>query len=794
MDFESVDTDMENPAFDATPETNYFKMMMEDNQTGRVHNDNMDDSVTLASMMDNNSKEQHRENGNSSSRVGNVTNANTHNNPNAHVHNTMSIVGVEDDVSTIANDTVNETTKDFFSNHGTGRMDSKPRIRLFKEYTTPEKKKHKSNNREDIPNDTMDDHDNDNDTEPETPPGMIQVPGKGSSSSSSHRIDHARKEMSSSLNRSNRVYIIAGVLALVLFLSIIALSVALKGMRGGNDNDDSDAVIDHASSSVNFIEDGKDFESDGNNILDVWPDLDASPYTDDSTPLEATTPSPMVTSQPSTVNSAPSFTPTMNKDADFAFTTTLDVLKNRGIIPYAASIESNVDSPRYRATEWISMDPNYYDYSEDRIIQRWTLANFAYTWDVFSTSEQQQQQRNRRRRQRRRLQDVSESWLTYTNECDWYTSASAELSTCDENGMYRRLDIKDMELGGSLPAELSLLSNSLRHINLDGNNLEGNIPLEFRNLSNLESLHLRRNKFSGSISLNFGRLSNLETLELGKNEFTGKIPVNILMLGSLKELHLDNNSLNSVIPWKIGDLDSLVKLALNDNNLSGWVPDSLANLLDLQLLTLGNNNLLGSIPREVCRFDNIEVLSVDCTAQGCECCTECATTRPPSEFPTLAPTKVPSSVPTKWPSPAPTLNPTNVATLAPSSTLAPTQCISSISVLNDCYEQYADVEVSLESCNPDSDDWVGLYLIDAANFDSENLQNPNMWSWACGTRNCREAVDENIILMNADHAGNGEWPLELGIYVAVTARNSAQPYTAFAVSEAFIIEEVCPTN
>ena len=151
----------------------------------------------------------------------------------------------------------------------------------------------------------------------------------------------------------------------------------------------------------------------------------------------------------------------MNKDADFAFTTTLDVLKNRGIIPYAASIESNVDSPRYRATEWISMDPNYYDYSEDRIIQRWTLANFAYTWDVFSTSEQQQQQRNRRRRQRRRLQDVSESWLTYTNECDWYTSASAELSTCDENGMYRRLDIKDMELGGSLPAELSLLSNSL---------------------------------------------------------------------------------------------------------------------------------------------------------------------------------------------------------------------------------------------------------------------------------------------------------------------------------------------
>jgi len=833
MDFESVDTDMENAVWNETPETNYFKMMMEDNQKGRVRdNENMDDSViggeTLASVInggtnkDNNDKRNSGVDGNADA---NTIDSYSISKDAAPLPNeTMSIVGVEDDISTIANDTVNETTKAFFSSHD-GRVDSKPRIRLFKEYKTPEKKL--KNNSKDNPSSNTDD-DDDDETVPETPPGMIRVPGKDSPSS--YRKDEgiikssSMKEVSSPI-RSKRVYIIAGVLALVLFASIIALSVALKGMRGDGDGNTS------TSSTNSIIEDGNeantikndidnnDNNNNGNNILDIWPDLDATNQLDGSLPPVAepdkeavnelvsnlTQPPFKVTSQPSAINSpiddAPSSSPTVNIEAEIIFNDELDILISRGVVTTAEEIVMNPNTSQYRATAWLSQDPMYYYYSEDRIIQRWVLAVFAYSWVASSQLETQQRQQ--------RLDGLPQGWLTYTDECTWFTS-SIEVATCDENGMYRRIDIQDMMLGGYLPPELSLLSNSLKHIVLDGNGLEGNIPTEFSSLSYLESLRLRRNNLTGPINIDFGLILNLEILELGKNEFTGSIPDNTFGLESLTELHLDYNLLSSSIPYDIGNLDSLVKLSLSDNSLSGWVPSSLADLKNLQVLTLGNNNLTGSLPKDICRFKDMEVLIVDCDAQGCECCTECATTQSPSAFP--------SPAPTERPSPAPTINPTNIGTMSPTATLftpppngtlpplaslavspsvslttpAPTECIGAISVLNNCYEPLVDVEVSLKNCRPDSDDWVGLYLVDA-NFDSESLQNPNIWSWACGTRNCREAVNEKFIPVSNIHAGNGEWPLEQGIYVAVLARNSAQPYTAFAVSEAFIIEETCPS-
>jgi len=840
MDFESVDTDMENAVWNETPETNYFKMMMEDNQKGRVrNNENMDDSVaggeTLASVINGGTN---KDNNDTRNGVDGNTDANTIDSysilkdtaplPNE----TMSIVGVEDDISTIANDTVNETTKAFFSGHD-GRVDSKPRIRLFKEYKTPEKKL--KNNSKDNPGSNTDD---DDDTVPETPPGMIRVPGKDSSSS--YRKDEgivkssSIKEASSPI-RSKRVYIIAGVLALVLFASIIALSVALNGMRGDGDDNTS-------TSSINsIIEDGNDANTikndidnnnnhnnnynndnnNGNNILEIWPDLDATNQLDDSLPPVAkpaeeavnelvnnlTQPLSKETSQPSIsvpslidspIDDASSSRPTVNIEAEIIFNDELDILISRGVVTTAEEIVMNPNTPQYRATVWLSQDPAYYYYSEDRVIQRWVLAVFAYSWVASSHLETQQRQR--------RLDGLPQGWLTYTDECTWFTS-SIEIAPCDENGMYRRIDIQDMMLGGYLPSELSLLSNSLKHIVLDGNGLEGNIPIELSSLSYLESLRLRRNNLTGPINIDFGLILNLEILELGKNKFTGSIPDSLLGL-ELIELHLDYNLLSSYISGDIGNLDSLVKLSLNDNSLSGRVPSSLADLKNLQVLTLGNNNLTGSLPKDICRFKDMEVLIVDCDAQGCECCTECATTRSPSPRPLPAPTERPS--------PAPTIKRTDIATMSPitlftpppitlpptaslavslsvsPTTPAPTECIDAISVLNDCYEPLVDVEVSLKNCHPDSDDWMGLYLVDA-NFDSESLQNPNIWSWACGTRNCREAVNEQLIPVSNIHAGNGEWPLELGIYVAVLARNSAQPYTAFAVSEVFIIEETCPS-
>lgn len=255
MDSE-FDKDTDNAStWSETPETNYFKMMMQDNHAGRVTDNDMADSViggeTLASVMNGDI----RDNNNNANVIVSEGVASLPN-------ETMSIVGVEDDVSTIANDTVNETTKAFFNGHGS-REDSKPRIRLFKEYNTPEKQNKESRKYSENGGST----DDDDETVPETPPGMIRVPGHSSSSSDKEKeiAKAGMKEVSTPVRSKKHVYICAGVLAVVLFASIIALSVALNGMR---DVDDSSSST--INSSPSFVE----RESDGNDILEIWPDLD----------------------------------------------------------------------------------------------------------------------------------------------------------------------------------------------------------------------------------------------------------------------------------------------------------------------------------------------------------------------------------------------------------------------------------------------------------------------------------------------------------------------------------------
>lgn len=124
-----------------------------------------------------------------------------------------------------------------------------------------------------------------------------------------------------------------------------------------------------------------------------------------------------------------------------SFDEVLDLLISRKAVSSEEEVKNTPDSPQYRATSWIYLDPSYNNYSEDRIVQRWALAVFAFSWTGFG-------------------EELLQGWLTYTDECDWFTS-SASISPCDAAGMYERIDIEDETLGGNLPSELSLLSDSL---------------------------------------------------------------------------------------------------------------------------------------------------------------------------------------------------------------------------------------------------------------------------------------------------------------------------------------------
>ena len=261
---------------------------------------------------------------------------------------------------------------------------------------------------------------------------------------------------------------------------------------------------------------------------------------------------------------------------------------------------------------------------------------------------------------------------------------------------------------------------------MDFNYLAGEIPKEIGNLVNLS-------KFLGGVNW------------IAEVNSSNKHPDNIS--------HLSDSC----------EFTCLVELRLNDNSFTGKIPGQIANLDNLVMLALENNGLTGDLPKNVCSLSNLAVIRLDCDAIGCDCCTGCSAGPPdPMTSPTSSPT-IPA-------------------------TASPTVCSDAVNVFSTCFAVGDDIIASFSNCNPEVDDWVGLFP-STENF--SDLPNPSIWSWACGSRNCREAVTSNTIALNADLAGNSDWPPAEGTYRVVIARNSAQPYAAFAVSGEFTIASSC---
>ena len=64
-------------------------------------------------------------------------------------------------------------------------------------------------------------------------------------------------------------------------------------------------------------------------------------------------------------------------------------------------------------------------------------------------------------------------------------------------------------------------------LNLRGNRLNGEIPPELGNLSNLIQLYIYHNKLSGEIPPELGNFTSLENLQLHNNELSGCVPGNL---------------------------------------------------------------------------------------------------------------------------------------------------------------------------------------------------------------------------------------------------------------------------
>ena len=174
----------------------------------------------------------------------------------------------------------------------------------------------------------------------------------------------------------------------------------------------------------------------------------------------------------------------------------------------------------------------------------------------------------------------------------------------------QRLDLRNNQLTGEIPEELAQLPQ-LETLNLSSNQLTGEIPAELSQLPQLESFALFGNQLTGEIPVELAQLPQLETLNLSSNQLTGEIPAELSQLPQLRNLYLFGNQLTGEIPVELAQLTQLESLALGSNQLTGEIPVELSQLSQLTGLSLDGNQLTGEIPVELSQLSQLTGLSLD---------------------------------------------------------------------------------------------------------------------------------------------------------------------------------------
>ncbi|CAA0383385.1 unnamed protein product [Arabidopsis thaliana] len=161
------------------------------------------------------------------------------------------------------------------------------------------------------------------------------------------------------------------------------------------------------------------------------------------------------------------------------------------------------------------------------------------------------------------------------------------------------------------------------------NDLKGNIPTSFANLTKLSELYLFGNQFTGgdtvlanltslsiidlslnyfksSISADLSGLHNLERFSVYNNSFSGPFPLSLLMIPSLVHIDLSQNHFEGPIDFRnTFSLSRLRVLYVGFNNLDGLIPESISKLVNLEYLDVSHNNFGGQVPRSISKVVNL---------------------------------------------------------------------------------------------------------------------------------------------------------------------------------------------
>ncbi|KAH7669471.1 Non-specific serine/threonine protein kinase protein, partial [Dioscorea alata] len=159
------------------------------------------------------------------------------------------------------------------------------------------------------------------------------------------------------------------------------------------------------------------------------------------------------------------------------------------------------------------------------------------------------------------------------------------------------LSLSMNKLSGSIPSSFCQ-KRGLQVINVSKNQISGELPDCWSNLSKISDMNLANNNISGSIPSSICRLPDLRILALSHNAMLGEFPVSMKYCSRLAGLDLSYNNFTGRIPnWVGQNLSSLSVLILKSNTFTDNIPEEISQLEYLQIIDLSNNNLSGPIPK-----------------------------------------------------------------------------------------------------------------------------------------------------------------------------------------------------
>mmetsp|Transcript_3045 Transcript_3045/g.7177 ORF Transcript_3045/g.7177 Transcript_3045/m.7177 type:complete len:502 (+) Transcript_3045:209-1714(+) len=130
----------------------------------------------------------------------------------------------------------------------------------------------------------------------------------------------------------------------------------------------------------------------------------------------------------------------------------------------------------------------------------------------------------------------------------------------------------------------------------------------------------------------------------------------------------------------------------------------------------------------------------------------------------------------------------------PGSESEPEECVTSVSVTQECFLSTDNViVVNFQNCDPQDGDWIGLYpngtTLDYGTTTELAAEDYINWAYTCGTNDCSDSPFNNAIGLPTEHNNGFDIPL-LAVYLL---RDSAEgpPFTIVAKSEPFVPTEIC---